>query len=163
MAPTIRPLARADHAAVIELSLRAWAPVFASLEHVLHGSGVFERLHPDWRVTQHDAVTAACTSDTLCTWVAEASADRVVAGFVAVHLDHDHNLGEIHMLAVDPVHQRHGIGTALTGFALDQLRQAGIRVAMVETGGDPGHAPARRTYQRAGFTALPLVRYFTAL
>lgn len=160
MAPTIRPINRSDHAAVIALSLRAWAPVFTSLEHVLNGSGVFERLHPDWRVSQRDAVTAACTSDTTCTWVAEARA-HVVAGFVAVH--HDHDLGEIHMLAVDPVHQRHGIGTALMGFALDQLRQAGMRVAMVETGGDPGHAPARLIYQRSGFTALPIVRYFTAL
>jgi len=163
VASTIRPLAPSDHAAVIELSLRAWAPVFASVEHVLQGSGVFERLHPDWRVTQRDAVTATCTSDTLSTWVVEANADHVVAGFVAVHLDHDHDLGEIHMLAVDPVHQRHGIGTALTGFAVDLLRQAGMRVAMVETGGDPGHGPARLTYQRAGFTALPSVRYFAAL
>ena len=95
MAPTIRPLAPSDHAAVIELSLRAWAPGFASVEHVLQGSGVFERLHPDWRVTQRDAVTATCTSDTLSTWVVEANADHVVAGFVAVHLDHDHDLGEI--------------------------------------------------------------------
>ncbi|MGZ4435804.1 MAG: hypothetical protein ACXVW7_19605 [Trebonia sp.] len=31
------------------------------------------------------------------------------------------------------------------------------------TGGDPGHAPARRLYERAGFTPVPLVRYFKAL
>ena len=27
------------------------------------------------------------------------------------------------------------------------------------TGGDPGHAPARRTYERAGFTGCPQVWY----
>jgi len=37
-----------------------------------------------------------------------------------------------------------------------------MRVAMIETGGDPGHAPARRVYERAGYTALPAVRFFTA-
>ena len=50
--------------------------------------------------------------------------------------------GEISMLAVDPDHQGRGIGTTLTGFALDRLEDAGMKVTMVETGGDPGHAPA---------------------
>jgi len=38
------------------------------------------------------------------------------------------------------------------------LTEHGMRVAMVETGGDPGHAPARRTYENAGFTPQPVVR-----
>jgi GNAT superfamily N-acetyltransferase len=67
------------------------------------------------------------------------------------------------MLAVDPDHQTGGVGTALTEFALDRLKDAGMRIAMVETGGDPGHAPARRTYERAGFTLLPIARYFKNL
>jgi ribosomal protein S18 acetylase RimI-like enzyme len=160
--PPIRPLEPRDHATVIDLSLRAWAPVFASLEHTLRGSGVFERLHPDWRASQRDAVAATCTSDTLRTWVAEHDdGGPGVAGFVAIQLDH--NLGEIYMLAVDPPHQRRGIATALTAFALDRIAEAGVVVAMVETGGDPGHAAARLTYERAGFTALPIVRYFTTL
>jgi hypothetical protein len=35
-----------------------------------------------------------------------------------------------------------------------------MSVAMVETGGDPGHAPARRTYEKAGFGLFPTARYF---
>ena len=162
--PPIRPVEPRDHAAVIDLSLRAWEPVFASLRDVLKGSGVFERLHPDWRASQRDAVTATCSSHTIRSWVAEADdLDQMIAGFVAVNLDPDHRLGEIHMLAVDPPHQRRGVGSALTAFALDRIADAGTAVAMVETGGDPGHAAARRTYQRAGFTALPIARYFKAL
>jgi hypothetical protein len=34
---------------------------------------------------------------------------------------------------------------------------------MVETGGDPGHAPARHVYEKTGFTLLPIARYFKAL
>lgn len=41
-------------------------------------------------------------------------------------------------------------------------RPVGFTV-VVGTGGDPGHAPARRLYERAGFTPVPLVRYFKAL
>jgi len=34
---------------------------------------------------------------------------------------------------------------------------------MVKTGGDPGHAAARRTYEKAGCTLLPIARYFKPL
>jgi hypothetical protein len=34
---------------------------------------------------------------------------------------------------------------------------------MVETGGDPGHAPARHTYEKSGFQLLPVARYFKKL
>jgi len=78
-------------------------------------------------------------------------------------LDAQRSMGEISMLAVDPEHQGGGIGTALTEFALERLKEAGMRVAMVETGGDPGHAAARRTYEKAGYVLLPIARYFKDL
>ena len=67
------------------------------------------------------------------------------------------------MLAVDPDFQRRGIGTALTRIATDQIRDPGLALAVIDTGGDVGHAPARRTYERAGYTQMPIVRYFKAL
>jgi ribosomal protein S18 acetylase RimI-like enzyme len=161
MWPRIRPLEERDTAAVVELSLRAWAPVFASLERML-GSAVFGRLHPDWREDQRRAVEEVCASPETRVWVADVNGETV--GFVGTGVfDPERNMGEISMLAVDPDHQTCGIGTALTEFALDSLKEAGMRVAMVETGGDPGHAPARRTYERAGFTILPIARYFKNL
>src|SRR5207244_4454374 len=90
-------------------------------------------------------------------WVAEA--DRRVVAFVAATLHRERLLGEIWMLAVDPDHQERGAGTALTEFATDWLRDSGMRVAMVETGGDSGHAPARRVYEKADYTPSPAVRY----
>ncbi|WP_150253897.1 GNAT family N-acetyltransferase [Nocardiopsis deserti] len=65
--------------------------------------------------------------------------------------------------SVDADHQGRGVGTALTEAATDWIREQGAAVAMVETGGDDGHAPARATYERAGYTALPIVRYFRKL
>jgi len=41
--------------------------------------------------------------------------------------------------------------TAIYEFAVAQMKEAGMRVATVATGGDPGHAPARRAYRKAGF------------
>jgi hypothetical protein len=37
------------------------------------------------------------------------------------------------------------------------------KVAMIETGGDRGHAPARRVYRKARYTAPPTVRFLKAL
>jgi ribosomal protein S18 acetylase RimI-like enzyme len=145
---------------VVNLSLRAWAPVFASIERAM-GSEIFGQLHPDWRADQRQAVEDACAAQKLQVWVAEVGASTV--GFVAVELHHDKNIGEIYMLAVDPDYQGNGIGTALTEFALDQIKDAGMAVAMVETGGDPGHAAARRTYEKAGYVQLPIARYFKKL
>jgi ribosomal protein S18 acetylase RimI-like enzyme len=161
MRPRIRPLDDRDAEAVVVLSLRAWTPVFASLERVL-GSEIFRRQHPDWREDQRRAVEDVLAAKKGQTWVAEVGAS--VVGFVAVELDHpERSMGEIVMLAVDPDHQSGGIGTALTEFALDRLKDAGMKVAMVETGGDPGHAAARRTYEKAGYVLLPIARYFKNL
>ena len=152
----VRELADGDLDAVAALSLRAWAPVFASLESAL--GGLFAVMHPDWRADQERAVREASATDGMHVWVAET--DGEVAGFVAARLDQAERMGEIYMIAVDPNHQRAGVGSLLTSHALDWFRASGMRLAMVETGGDPGHGPARRTYEKSGFTALPTVRYF---
>ncbi len=157
---TIRPLAPADVDAVVEFSLRSWAPVFASFENVL-GSTVYQRLYPDWLTSQAEGVEAVCRDEKATVWVADVDGRPV--GFAAVYLDSDAHSGEIEMLAVDPANQRRGIGAALTEVAVEHLRTAGVTLAVVATGGDPGHAPARRTYEKAGFVGLPLVRYYKKL
>jgi GNAT superfamily N-acetyltransferase len=147
----IRRLAPADIAAVVEFSLHAWAPVFESFRTIL-GERVYQALHPDWVTSQAHAVEAVCQDVTAAVWVA-----RRPVGYVAVRIRADDRTGEIEMLAVDPLVQRQGIGTALTSFAVQRFREAGVRLAVVGTGGDTGHAAARRVYEKAGFVALPLV------
>lgn len=113
----------------------------------------------DWEVTQETDVRRACHA--YATWVVEHLG--VVAGFVAVDLPDGEPHGEIYMVAVDPGAQGQGFGRQLTDFALEQMRTAGRTLAIVRTGGDPGHAPARATYERAGFTNLPGAQYFRLL
>jgi ribosomal protein S18 acetylase RimI-like enzyme len=159
--PRIRPFEDRDAEAVIDLSLRAWAPVFASLEQGL-GSEIFRRMHPDWSEDQRRAVQEVLAAKKGRVWVAEL--DGTAVGFVAIELHHpERNMGEISMLAVHPDHQNGGIGTAMTEFALERLEEAGMKIALVETGGDPGHAAARQTYEKAGFVLLPIARYFKNL
>jgi hypothetical protein len=47
MRPLIRPLTAVDITAVVEFSLRAWAPVFESFRTVL-GERVYQAIYPDW-------------------------------------------------------------------------------------------------------------------
>lgn len=146
---------------VLDLSLRAWAPVFVSLEQAFL-PGVFRAFYCEgWRESQRKAVRTVLQDPEQRVWVADGDAGPV--GFVAVRLHPEDAMGEIYMVAVDPDHQRNGIGTKLTERALAHMREAGMRIAMVETGGDPGHAPARLTYERAGFTVFPVARYFKDL
>ena len=160
MSIEIRDYRPADEEPVVALSLRAWAPVFASLAAAL-GREVFTRLHPDWRQDQEKAVRETLADPAMRIWV--ATDGPRTAGFAAARLHQDQLLGEIYMLAVDPDHQRQGAGMALTETATGWLRESGMRVAMIDTGGDPGHAPTRRVYERAGYTNLPIARYFRPL
>ena len=160
IAPQIRPYNDRDAEAVVGLSLRAWEPAFASIEGTL-GSEIFGLLHHDWRADQQKAVEDVCAAERFPVWVAEAGAKTV--GFVAVELHPERSMGEIYMLAVDPDYQGDGIGTALSEFALAWIKDAGMVVAVVETGGDPGHAAARRAYEKVGCTQLPIARYFKKL
>lgn len=118
-------------------------------------------MYPDWRASQTADVRDACTGGKALVWVVAVD-DRPV-GFVSLLIDEESGTGEIDMIAVAPEHQRRGIGQMLTSLALEQMTQAGCMLAVVATGGDPGHEAARRTYERAGFTPLPLVRYYQNL
>jgi GNAT superfamily N-acetyltransferase len=161
MEPSIRPARDADADAVVELALAAWAPVFDSIRVAL-GDELFERSYGgDWRAAQRAAVEHALTDEATHVWVREAEGG--VAGFVAVILHAADRTGEIHMVAVAPEHQRQGHAIALTEWATAWIKDAGMLIAMVETGGDPGHAPARAVYEQAGYTLWPAARYFKAL
>ena len=157
----IRSFESGDLDAVVEFSLRAWEPVFSSVRDVL-GDSVFLRLHPAWRSSQAEAVRSACTSDDRDVFVAVVQGRPV--GFVSVALNAFHDrMGWIDIIGVDPDYQRRGIATRLTERAADHMRSEGMDIAVIETGGDPGHAPARAAYEAAGFTVLPIARYFRLL
>lgn len=160
MDAVIREYRPDDEEAVVALSLRAWAPVFASLEHVLGGE-ISRGLHGDWRQYQQKAVRNVLADPAMQVWVAQAAPGAV--GMVAAMLHRERLIGEIVMLAVDPDRQHRGDRNGNDRGRHRLAARRGMRVAMVETGGDPGHAPARRVYENAGYTPLPVARYFRPL
>lgn len=161
----IRPFSPDDLEEVVQVSLGAWAPVFHSFEQML-GTNISSLLFPDWKQTQRAIVEKIWREhEKTLVWVAEASG--TITGFIAYTLNSQENgqenTGEVELLAVHPEYQNQGIGMELNHFVLEKMKASGIQLAIVATGGDPGHAPARRTYEKAGYTALPGVRYYQAL
>ena len=156
----IRPANDDDLEALVALTLLAFEPVFASFARIL-GPRIYPIVYPDWRRTQREWVEKICKNDKIAVWVGDL--EGVVVGLVAYELNEKERTGEVQFLAVHPAHQNQGVGTALNEFALDKMRAAGMVLAVVGTGGDASHAPARRAYEKAGYTALPLVRYYKKL
>jgi len=159
--PHIRPVCEQDVEALVQLALAAFVPVFRSFERLL-GPAVYGRIWPDWRASQRKGVETLCRdSGKHVVWVAELDATPV--GFIAYDLNLQDRTAEVQLLAVHPDHQNRGIGTGLNSFALERMRESGVRLVHVDTGGDPSHAPARRSYEKAGYVPMPLVRYFKDL
>jgi GNAT superfamily N-acetyltransferase len=156
----IRSFQDDDVEAVVELSVRAWTPVFESMRAELGGE-IFDQLYPGWLGDQAVAVRDNLAAHGDSTWVAVE--DAVVVGFAIGLLADERPIGEVDMVAVDPAYQGRGYGLALTNHVTEWIRAAGKTVAVIGTGGDPGHAPARRTYARAGYRPLVIHRYYKAL
>jgi GNAT superfamily N-acetyltransferase len=128
----------------------AFAPVFASFRSIL-GEDIYKLAQAPADERQGELLVSLLAPESGWEVYAAEMAGTVV-GFVAIQLNHETHVGEIGLNAVHPDHAGKGIGTAMYHFALARMKDAGMRVATVATGGDPSHAPARRAYEKAGFT-----------
>lgn len=158
---TIEPYAEHHRQTVLDLSLRAWAPVFPLLRGAVP-EFVYSAFYPrGWEERQW--IDLAAVVDEESANVAVACEFDTVVGWVAIRLHPEDRMGEIYVLAVDPDHQRRGVGATLTEHAVERIRAAGMSMVMVETGDDPGHAGARAAYEAVGFERWPVARYFRNL
>jgi GNAT superfamily N-acetyltransferase len=127
----------------------AFAPVFASFRAIL-GEDISQVTQARDDQAQAEYLASLLIPDSAWElYVAEHAG--LVVGFVSVQINRETSIGEIGLNAVYPDWAGAGIGTAMYDFVLERMREAGMRVATVSTGGDSSHAPARRAYQKAGF------------
>lgn len=138
-----------DLARLDEIRRAAFAPVFASFRQLL-GDEIYAIAQQGDDDEQSGHLASLMRPDSAWELYTAHASDEIV-GFVAVRLDRERQIGEIGLNAVHPDHSGRGIGTEMYAFALERMREAGMRVATVGTGGDPSHAPARRAYEKAGF------------
>ena len=153
MTTEFRPIGPDDIERCVQFGLEAFRPIFNGWEQD-YGKPLFDALRPNWETAQSDYIRDACSSDERETWV--AAADGTAIGFVVLVPEADTKLGRIELLAVDPDHQGRGVGTALNELSVERFRELGISFVVLDTGTDSGHAPARRSYEKAGFTPMPI-------
>ncbi len=156
----IRKMIDSDAEHLVAIACAAWEPIYELRRQVL-GDELFTLVHPDWREEKSGQIRHACQSQDIEVWVAEENGRPV--GFVSFSCGAN-QVGRIGNNAVHPRCQGRGIASMLYEKALNEMRAKGMRAARVYTGGDPAHARARRTYEKAGFDiSLPSVDYFRLL
>ena len=132
-----------------EIRQVAFSPVFESFQSIL-GKEIYDLAQAKDDNAQGELLASFLKADSgWKVYVAEIIGK--IVGFVSIKLDPDTKVGEIGLNAVHPDYANQGIGTAMYEFAVAKMKEAGMRVATVSTGGDPSHAPARRAYRKAGF------------
>jgi ribosomal protein S18 acetylase RimI-like enzyme len=146
----MRP-ARADDLPLLEgIRQAAFAPVFTSFRSLL-GDDLYDLVQAREDEAQKDLLVSFLAPESGWeVYVAEVAG--TVVGFVSIQLNQDTQVGEIGLNAVHPKHAGKGIGTSMYDFAVSRMTEAGMQAATVATGGDSSHAPARRAYEKAGFT-----------
>lgn len=160
--PSLRPFEPGDLAALQRVRAAAFAPVFRSFRGIV-GEAIaavaFARADAEQARLLDDICAAGSGHRVLVVTVA-----REIVGFVSFTSDGSRRMGEIGLNAVHPGHAGRGIGTWMYGHVLERMRERGVAVATVGTGGDPSHAPARRAYEKAGFgPAIPSVCLYRLL
>ncbi len=129
---------------------KAFQPIFDSFRSIL-GETIYEHAQRPEDLAQKDFLKSLFDEDSIWkTW--KVIDDKNCIGFISIRMDAPTQVGEIGLNAIDPDFSGKGNGTRMYNFALDTMKQAGMKVATVATGGDPAHLPARKAYQKAGFT-----------
>jgi ribosomal protein S18 acetylase RimI-like enzyme len=158
----IRRVVPADLPRLHEIREAAFRPVFRSFRSIV-GEAIAQTAFAKAEREQADYLEKICGAQSEREVYAVEHRAEIVA-FFAVGLNHETKVGELDLNAVGPGFQGRGVGTWMYAFALARIRDAGMRVATAGTGGDPSHAPARRTYENAGFgPAIPSVHLYRLL
>jgi len=147
----MRPVRAGEEGRLDEIRAAAFEPVFASFRALL-GDEIYDLAQKRGDDAQGPLLSWMLEGRSGWeVYAAEASGELV--GFMAIKMDPATQVGEIGLNAVHPAHTGKGFGTAMYEFAVARMKEAGMHVATAATGGDASHAPARRAYEKAGFTA----------
>ena len=145
----IRKYREEDLPAIMALGNEAWRPIRRVQRDTL-GDEIFNVLHPkgadvDKGLEIQDFARKLPDNIFVC-----EDNGRII-GFILFRMS-ENGVGEICNNAADKTCGIKGIGQAMYAAVLEHFRANGMKVVCVHTGLDEGHAPARRAYERAGFS-----------
>jgi GNAT superfamily N-acetyltransferase len=147
---TFRPYVPADLHEMQATRRSAFEPVFNSFR-TLVGEEIATHAFAHADEEQGKLLTDICKRGSDHHVIVAMNGSTLV-GFCSYKLDPKARLGEIGLNAVHPRYAGQGIGTRMYEHVLARMREEGMLVAAVSTGGDSSHAAARRAYAKAGFS-----------
>ena len=157
--PIIRPATAEDTEVLVAIALHEWAAIYEGFRMQM-GDELFSIFYPDPRADKAEQIRRNVASGTC--YVTEC--DGRIAGFIHYMYDEARRIGTVGNNAVSHEFRGRGIGPRQYAFIFDLLRERGAVGVRVTTGLDEGHAPARRAYEKAGFSAnTQAITYFKKL
>ena len=149
-----------DLSAVMAIANAAWQPIRRMSREAL-GDKISDLFNPAGDAVSKGLQVKAQIEGGQC-GVAVCEHEGKVIGFITWRIDGF--CAEICNNAALPDSGVKGVGQTMYRYVLEIFRQKGVKVVKVTTGLDWAHAPARRAYERAGFTRhLDYVTYFMEL
>ncbi|MFB4318997.1 GNAT family N-acetyltransferase [Actinomadura sp. 21ATH] len=158
----MRPFRPGDLDRLIALTIDTFGPFYTESFRGIVGDAILAHEHGDWRGDYRRTVPGLHAPDQ-GKYVAVAEVGGAVAGYVAWNVDVARRHGEIYMLAVDTSYRRHHLGTVLCEHAFAGMKERGVEVVEIGTGGDAFHAPARALYESLGCVLFPVAAYYKRL
>ena len=152
----IRRAKAEDKARVSEIARDAWRAIFEGFKAQL-GDEIYGTVYADDPLEKKAEAVRASLDSGMC-FVAEYEGE--VVGFATFMIN-----GKVGMLSNNAVALRgHGIAGMLHDRVFEEFKSRGCTVAGVTTGLDEAHAPARRAYEKDGFTnSIETVMYYKKL
>lgn len=152
----IEPMRKEDKERVLEIGFAAWEGIHSAYKNCL-GEELYSIVYPDWKTSYKNSLTAAIEKNEFYV----AKKDGVIYGFCSARYEKDGKLGIFGYNGVDINSRGMRIASRMYNFLKGNLINKGCIYARVHTGLDDGHAPARRAYERTGFShPLPMVTYY---
>ena len=146
MKPKIRPMVGNDKPAIMQI-LRA-TPEFVPAEVVVAEEVIDSYLH--------DPSGSGY-------YVLIAEAESVITGYICYGpTPLTEGTWDMYWMATAPEHQGQGIGTALMAFAEGEIKQAGGRLAFIETSSKPEYERTRRFHYARGYELICRIADFYA-
>jgi len=161
----LRPASAADMALIDQITIICYTPIAESYIEML-GRACYEVVKHDPELTWQERKTGQVHRlfEQHPEWLWVLDKEGLVFGFIMFYLIPEQGYGHIDNNGVHPDYARQGWGKFMVQHVLDHFRRQGLRYAHVDTGLDPAHVPARRTYEAVGFDRqVPTVEYWQDL
>ncbi len=159
----IRPYRPTDLPSLVDLTIEVFGPFYEQSFRSMVPADVYAHQHGSWADDYRESVPKLHDPDhNKHVAVAEADTGEIV-GYIAWVIDTLRRHGEIDTVGVRESARGHDLGRRLCEHAMSHMRECGVEVVELGTGGDEFHAPARALYEALGFHQVPVAVYMRAL